>query len=142
MNTSYKHNVYLFRSLPSLPSSYIYFYIMYYSFYIFITGSLSGWSHHLAFGLLHRSIGRTARFIEFIADQLIGLFVAHASSSATPGTPRCSDMASYAEDSSVLGHRQQCQGLLGAWTSPARQGLLGARTSPDMRGDSSELGHR
>ena len=27
-------------------------YIMYYPFYIFIVGSSSGWSHHLAFGLL------------------------------------------------------------------------------------------
>ena len=61
--------------LPSSLSSYIYFYIMYYSFYIFITGSSSGWSHHLTFGLLHRSTGQTARFMDFVADQFIGLFV-------------------------------------------------------------------
>ena len=63
--------------LPSSLSSYIYFYIMYYSFYIFIVGLSSGWSHHLAFGLLHRSTGQTARFMDFVADQLVGLFGAH-----------------------------------------------------------------
>ena len=50
---------------------------MYYSFYIFIIGSSSGWSHHLAFGLLRRSTGRTARFMDFIADQLVKLFGVH-----------------------------------------------------------------
>ena len=72
----------------------------------------------------------------FAADQLTELFVARASSLATlgtpwssditsyawgllgaqtlpamPGAPRCSDIASYAGDSSVLGHRQLHQGL-------------------------------
>ena len=32
------------------------------------------WLDHLVLGLLHRSTGRTARFMDFIADQLIGLF--------------------------------------------------------------------
>ena len=50
---------------------------MYYSFYIFITGSLSGWSHHLAFGLLRRSTNQNTRFMDFVADQLIGLFAVH-----------------------------------------------------------------
>ena len=63
--------------LPSSLRSYIYFYIMYYSFYIFIAGSSSGWSHHLAFGLFRRSTGRTARFMDFVADQLVGLFGVH-----------------------------------------------------------------
>jgi hypothetical protein len=72
-------------------------YIMYYLFYIFvlqehgsinelifhareldhpgrIKGSSSGWSHHLAVGLLCRSTGRTARFRDFVVDQLVGLF--------------------------------------------------------------------
>ena len=69
--------------LPSSPSSYIYFYIMYYSFYIFIIGSLFGWSHHLAFGLLHRSTSRTARFMDFVADQLVRLFSIHFYSALT-----------------------------------------------------------
>ena len=69
--------------LPSLLSSYIYFYIMYDSFYIFITGSSSGWSHHLDFGLLRRSTGRTARFMDFVADQLVGLFGVHFYSALT-----------------------------------------------------------
>ena len=50
---------------------------MYYSFYIFIAGSSSGWPHHLAFELLRRSTGQTARFKDFIADQLVGLFGVH-----------------------------------------------------------------
>jgi hypothetical protein len=64
---------------------------MYYSFYIFVLqghgsvnelifhargldhlrrtkGSSSGWSHHLVVGLLCRSTGRTARFMDFVAD--------------------------------------------------------------------------
>ena len=51
-------------------------------------------------------------------------------SPATQEIPRCSDIASYAGDSSVLGHHQ------------LRRGLLGARTSPAMRGDSSVFRHR
>jgi hypothetical protein len=66
-------------------------YIMYYLFYIFVLqgsdsvnelifyaqrldhmgrtkGSSSGWSHHLAVGLLRRSTGQTAWFMDFIAD--------------------------------------------------------------------------
>ena len=56
---------------------------MYYSFYIFIVGSSSGWLHHLAFGLLRRSTGRTARFMDFVADQLVGLFGVHFYSALT-----------------------------------------------------------
>jgi len=63
--------------LPLSSSSYIYFYIMYYPFYIFIAGSSSGWSHHLAFELLRQSTGRTARFMDFVADQLVRLFGIH-----------------------------------------------------------------
>ena len=51
-------------------------------------------------------------------------------SPATPETPRCSDIASYTGDSSVLGHRQ------------LRRGLHGARTSSATPGDFSVLGHR
>jgi hypothetical protein len=40
-------------------------------------GSWSGWSHHLVVGLLRRSTGRTARFMDFVADQLVELFGAH-----------------------------------------------------------------
>ena len=72
-----------FALLPSSLSSYIYFYIMYYSFYIFIIGSSSGWSHHLAFGLLRRSTSRTARFMDFIADQLVRPFGVHFYSALT-----------------------------------------------------------
>ena len=56
---------------------------MYYPFYIFITGSSFEWSHHLAFGLLRRSTGRTARFMDFVADQLVGLFGVHFYSAVT-----------------------------------------------------------
>jgi len=81
-------------------------YIMYYPFYIFVLqGSwfsqrayflhsrtrspmkenriIVGWSHHMAFGLLRRSTGRTARFMDFIADQLVGLFGAYFYSALT-----------------------------------------------------------
>jgi hypothetical protein len=43
-------------------------------------------------------------------------------SPATPGTPRCSNIASYAGNSSLLGHRQLRRGLLDARTSPATSG--------------------
>jgi hypothetical protein len=75
-------------------------YIMYYLFYIFVLqgssfgqwaifytrglihlgrtiGSSSGWSHRLAFGLLRRSTGRTARFMDFVTDQLVRLLGTH-----------------------------------------------------------------
>ena len=45
--------------------------------------SSSGWSHHLAFGLLRRSTGWTARFMDFIIDQLVGLFGVHFYSALT-----------------------------------------------------------
>ena len=64
------------------------------------------------------------------------LFIAHASSAATPGAPRCSDIARYARESSMLGHRQLRRLLLGARILRAR-GLSG-HTSPH----SSVLGHR
>jgi hypothetical protein len=83
-----------------------YFYIMYYPFYKFVLqgpgsvnelifyargldhqgrtkGSSSGWSHHLAVGLFRRSTGRIARFMDFVADQLVGLFGAHFYSALT-----------------------------------------------------------
>jgi len=66
-----------FALLPSSPRSYIYFYIMYYSFYISIAGSSSKWSHHLAFGLLCQSTSWTARFMTFVANQLVELFGAY-----------------------------------------------------------------
>ena len=50
---------------------------MYYSFYIFIAG------YHLAFELLRQSTGRTARFMDFVADQLVGLFNVHFYSALT-----------------------------------------------------------
>ena len=79
--------------LPSSPSSYIYFYIMYYPFYIFIAGSSSRWSHHLAFGLLLQSTGRTARFMDFAADQLVGLLGARFFANQLVGLPVASSLA-------------------------------------------------
>ena len=64
---------------------------MYYPFYIFIAGSSSGWSHHLAFGLLRRSTGRTARFMDFVADQLVGLFDVHFYLALTSSPTSCLD---------------------------------------------------
>jgi hypothetical protein len=46
-------------------------------------GSSSGWSHHLAVELLRRSTGQTARFMDFVAAQLVGLFSAHFYSAPT-----------------------------------------------------------
>jgi hypothetical protein len=79
-----------------------YFYIMYYPFYIFVLqglgsvnelifyarrldhlGRTKGWSHYLVVELLHRSTGQTARFMDFIADQLVRLFGAHFYSALT-----------------------------------------------------------
>jgi hypothetical protein len=83
-----------------------YFYIMYYPFYIFVLqgpgsvnelifyawrldhlgrtkGSSFGWSHYLVVELLHRSTGQTARFMDFVANQLVGLFGAHFYSALT-----------------------------------------------------------
>ncbi|XP_066377609.1 ubiquitin-conjugating enzyme E2 5B-like [Miscanthus floridulus] len=63
-----------------------------------------------------------------------------------PGIPRCSDLAAYAEDSSVLGHRRLRRGLLVAWTSPPTPGpvaedmfhwqatIMGPSDSPDASG--------
>ena len=45
--------------------------------HICIVGSSSGWSHHLAFGLLRRLTSWTAKFMDFIAYQLVKLFGAH-----------------------------------------------------------------
>ena len=107
--------------LPSSSSSYIYFYIMYYSFYIFITGLTSGWSHHLAFGLLRRSTGRTARFMDFVADQLVALFSIHFYSVLTsPSTSwlGCSVLDSSPtnwSDCPLLHHQLH-------WGSPAKLG--------------------
>ena len=98
-------------------------------------------------GLLHRSTGRTARFMDFIADQLIGLFAGRFYSMFTlPLTSRL-------DYSSLVLHRQLCRLLLGPRILHA-QGLSG-HTSPHGRrqlrrcsdlarfiGNSSELGHR
>ena len=73
-------------------------------------------------------------------DQLVELFIAWVSSSATPGTPRCSDTASYARDSSVLGHCQLRRGLLGARTPPATSGTPRCSDIASYVGDSSMLG--
>ena len=112
----------------------------------------------------------------FTADQLTRLFVARASSLVTsgtprhsvsscsrskwahftartspamPGTPRCSDLASFAWDSSVLEHRRLCRGLLAPRCSVidsdvGDSSLLSARSSPATPGTprSSVLGHR
>ena len=80
-------------------------------------------------------------------------------SPATPWTPRYSDITSYAEDSSMLGHHQLCRLLLGAWilcarelsghtsphftlqTSPAMPGTPRCSDITSYTGDSSVLGH-
>ena len=66
-----------------------------------------------------------------------------------PGTPRCSDLAAYAEDSSVLGHRCLRRGLLAPRCSviasdAGDSSLLDARSSSATPGTprSSLLGHR
>jgi hypothetical protein len=125
---------------------------MYYPFYIFILqgsgsvnklifyargldypgrikGSSSGWSHHLAFRLLRRSTGRTARFTDFIANQLVGLFGTHFYSALTSPLTSWLDRSvlassptSWSDCSSLELHRQLRWG--------ARQlsrGLLGVR---------------
>ena len=63
-------------------------------------------------------------------------------SPATPGTPRCSNIASYIGDSSVLGHRHLHRGLLGARTSPATPGTPRCSDIASYAGDYSVLGHR
>ena len=85
------------------------------------------WLDRSVHGLYRRPVDWTVRWslllnAHFAVDQLTRLFVTHASSPATLGTPRCSNIASYAGDSSVLRHRQLRRGLLGAWTSPATLG--------------------
>ena len=76
-------------------------------------------------------------------------YVGARTSPPTPGTPRCSDLTAYAKNSSVLGHRQQRQGLHAPWCSDIASdagdsSLLGARSSPETPGTprSSVLGHR
>ena len=85
-------------------------------------------------------------------------YVDARTSPPTLGTPRCSDLTTYAEDSSLLGHGRLRRGLLGAQTSPPTLGtpwcsdiasdagdssLLGARSSPATSGTPrySVLGH-
>ena len=106
---------------------------------------------HLVLGLLHRSTGRTAWFVDSVADQLIGLFIGRFYSMLTsPPTsrpdysspvlhrqlrrlllgPRILHARGLSGHTSPYGHRQLRRGLLGAQTSPATPGLLGARTSP------------
>ena len=65
-----------------------------------------------------------------------------STSLATPGTPRCSDIASYTEDSSVLGHRQLCWELLGARKSLATPGTPRCSDITSYAEDSTVLGHR
>ena len=95
----------------------------------------------------------------FVADQLTRLFVAHASSPATPVTPRpsdslCSetkwahftplhlvDIASYTRDFSVLGHRQLRRELLSARTLPATPWTPRCSDVANYAGDSSVLRH-
>jgi hypothetical protein len=48
-----------------------------------IRGPSFGWSHLPAVGLLRRSTGWTARFMDLVADQLVGLFGAHFYSALT-----------------------------------------------------------
>ena len=55
---------------------------------------------------------------------------------------RCSDLAAYAGDSSVLGPRRLRQGLLGAWTSPPTLGTPRCSDLAAYAGDSSLLGAR
>ena len=94
---------------------------MYYPFYIFVLqghgsvnelifhargldhpgrtiGSSFRWSHRLVFGPLRRSTGRTARFMDFVADQLVGLFNTHFYS--TPTSPPTSWLGCSVLDSS------------------------------------------
>ena len=99
-------------AISSPLNSYVLFYIMYYPFYTFVSqgrGSVnehmfrnwtrwssSGWSDHLSDRLHRQPTGLTTQHslllsVHFIADQLVGLLIAWASSSATLGTPRCSD---------------------------------------------------
>ena len=63
-------------------------------------------------------------------------------SPTTPGTPRCSNIASYVEDSSVLGHRQLRRRLLGARTLLAMTGTPRCSDITSDVEDSSVLGHR
>ena len=56
-------------------------------------------------------------------------------------TPRCSDIASYARDSSVLRHRQLHRRLLGARTSLATLGTPRCSDIISYAGDSSVLRH-
>ena len=146
-------------------------YIMYYSFYIFVLqgsglvnellfyarrlghpgstkGSSSIWSHHLAVGLLRRSTGRTAKFMDFVANQLVELFGVHFYSALTspptswlsysmldssptnwsdyPSLHRqlCWGHASYAGDSSVFGFFVQEPGSSSRWSGHLVLGLL------------------
>ena len=123
-------------------------YIMYYLIYIFILqgpgsvnelifyvrgldhpgrtkGSSSRWLHHLAVGLLRRSTGRTTRFMDFVADQLVRLFGGHFYSALT--LPPTSWLACSVLDSSPTNwsdylslHRQLSWGLLSVWILRAR----------------------
>jgi hypothetical protein len=86
-------------------------------------GSSSEWSHshHLAFGLLRRSIGRTARFMEFIANQLVRLFGAHFYSALT-SSPTSWLSCSVLDSSSI--RWSNCSSLHRQlrWGSPAKLG--------------------
>ena len=68
------------------------------------------WSDHLVLGLLHRSTGQTARFIDFVADQLIGLFTGRFYFTVNQLTGL---FVARALSSAILGAYQLSWGLLG-----------------------------
>ena len=78
--------------------------------HVYIAGSLSRWSNHLVLGLLHRSTGRTAWFMDSVTNQLIGLFAGRFYSMLT------SPPTSWPDYSSLVLHHQLRLGLLGAQT--------------------------
>ena len=116
------------------------------------------WSDRLVHGLRHRPVDRIVCWspllnAHFATDQLTRLFVAHASSLATPVTPRCTDTscsrtkwAHFTAQTSlatpVLEHRQLRRGLLGARTSPAMPGTPRCSNIASYVGNSLLLGHR
>ena len=110
------------------------------------------WSDRLVHGLRRRPVDRTVRRsfllnVHFAADQSTRLFVARASSPATPVTPRPSDSSCSrtkwahfttrtSSATSVLGPRRLRRGLLGARTSPATprtSSVLGLLHRPTSR---------
>ena len=71
----------------------------------------------------HRQLRRTSLATPVTPRCLdVASYAGARTSPATPGTPRCSDIASSAGDSSILGPHQLHRGLLGARTSPTTLG--------------------